>query len=190
MYTILPGTTIQSKLDSLDIAERILENIFSGGGLILSQVSQMTNLEPYIIQNWVKRGFLSPPIAKRYSKNQFCRIVIINMLKETLQIDKITSMLTYINGVLDDESDDVISDSNIYNYYVNLIVLMYQENDELKYMDGKRLNAGIDDLLNDYMEPFKGVRNKLKKVLAIMFTAHLSSDLSIKANLMLGELDM
>lgn len=190
LYTILPGTTIQSKLETFDVAEQILGTIFSGGGLILSQVSQMTSLEPYIIQNWVKRGFLSPPIAKRYSKNQFCRIVIINMLKETLQLDKITNMLTYINGVLDDESDDVISDTDLYNYYVNLVVLIYQENGDLKYIDEKNLSGTINELLVDYREPYKGVKGKLKKVLKIMFTAHLSSILNVRVNLMLGELDI
>ena len=96
MISVLPGTTIETNLNETNISNVILKNIFSAGGLVLSQVSQLTGLEPYTVQNWVKRGFLSPPQKKLYSKNQFCRIVIINMLKESLQIEKITGLLSYI----------------------------------------------------------------------------------------------
>ena len=104
----LPGTTIEVTLDKKGISNGVLSNIFMTGGLVLSQMSQLTGLEPYIIQNWIKRGFLSPPVRKQYSRRQFCRVVIINMLKESLQLEKIVSLLTYINGQLDDESDDLI----------------------------------------------------------------------------------
>ena len=41
--------------------------------------------------------------------------------KETLQIEKATKLLSYINGVLSDESDDLIDDFELYNCYVNLV---------------------------------------------------------------------
>ena len=58
--------------------------MFLAGGIVRSQVSAVTGLESHMIQNWVKRGFLSNPVNKRYSCRQFCRIAIINMLKTTL----------------------------------------------------------------------------------------------------------
>ena len=48
---------------------------------MLSQVASLTGLEPYVIQNWVRRGFVAPPERKRYSRRQFSRIVLINMLE-------------------------------------------------------------------------------------------------------------
>ncbi|MFR8526814.1 MAG: MerR family transcriptional regulator [Flavonifractor plautii] len=30
---------------------------------MLSQVASLTGLEPYVIQNWVRRGFVAPPDA-------------------------------------------------------------------------------------------------------------------------------
>ena len=39
-----------------------------------------------------------------------------------MQIDRITSLLSYINGHLDDERDDLVSDAELYNDFVNLII--------------------------------------------------------------------
>ena len=190
MIAALPGTTIQSSLGEANLAKTILDNIFAGGGLVLSQVSQLTNLEPYVIQNWVKRGFLSSPKNKRYSKRQFCRIVIINMLKDTLRLDKITGMLSYINGVLSDESDDAIDDSQLYNYYVNLLVQPNKDGHVVSYIDNEKLCESVKNLLDDYEEPFVGSKKRLQKVLVIMVNAHLSAMLSKKTELLIGELDL
>ena len=127
MVNKLPGTTIEISLQGADSARELLDGIFMAGGLVLSQVSGLTGLEPYIVQNWIKRGFLAPPVHKKYSKRQFCRIAVINMLRDVIQIEKITSLLSYINGRLDDESDDIIDDSELYFYYIDALHCM--END-------------------------------------------------------------
>ena len=41
---------------------------------MLSQVTQVTGLEPYIIQNWVRRGFLAPPKQRKYTRRQLDKI--------------------------------------------------------------------------------------------------------------------
>ena len=119
MSACFPGTVIEtSKLE--DGASRTLfAGIFAGGGIALSQVSSMTGLEPHVIQNWVKRGFVSPPQRRVYSSRQFARIAIINMLRQTMQIEHITALLSYINGSLSDESDDLIPDDELYHRYVD-----------------------------------------------------------------------
>ena len=188
MIDVLPGTTIQTSLDKLDVAKRILDNIFATGGLVLSQVSQLTNLENHVIQNWVKRGFLSSPINKRYSKDQFCRIVIINMLKDTLRIDTIAGMLSYINGVLTDKSDDIIDDGALYNYYVNLLVEINKLGISNGFVDHKTLTNALTELLADFKEKYPGAKKRLQKVLAVMSTAHMSAMLCKRAELMAVEL--
>ena len=80
--SVLPGTTIETKLTDKDVAKTFLDNIFMTGGLMLSQVVSLTGIEPYVIQNWVKRGFLPRPEKKLYTKNQFCRVAIISALRE------------------------------------------------------------------------------------------------------------
>ncbi len=169
MYINFPGTTIEvgpSQRGTADSASELLNNIFAAGGLVLSQVSSLTGLEYYIIQNWVKRGFLSPPVKKQYTKRQFCRIAIINILKETLQIDQSVRLLSYINGVLSDESDDLVDDSELYNYYVNLV---FSD-------DGKTPpEEMVKKTLKNYEEPIPGAAKRLAKVLLVMYYAGLAA---------------
>ena len=113
MQWILPGTVLRANAEDADHVESLFQPMFLAGGMVLSQVSSITGLEPYIIQNWVKRGFLTPPQCKRYTLRQLCRILNINMLKGVLPMERICGMLTYINGQLDDDSDDTIDDSQL-----------------------------------------------------------------------------
>ena len=151
---------------------------------MMSQVARMTGLEPYMIQNWVKRGFTTPPKQKLYSKRQFCRIAIINMLKEVLQIEKITSLLSYINGRLDDESDDIISDYELYLYYVEAIGTLKRP-----VADEESIFTHIENVVNDFTEPFPGAKKRLIKVLAVMMNAHYAATLRQRAEDILATLD-
>lgn len=80
----IPGTVLEIQRENADSIEEMFSSMFLAGGIVLSQVSNITGLEPYTVQNWVKRGFLSSPQRKRYSLNQLCRILQINMLKSVL----------------------------------------------------------------------------------------------------------
>ena len=95
----IPGTVLQIERENADGVEEIFSSMFLAGGMVLSQVSNITGLEPYTVQNWVKRGFLSPPQHKRYSMNQLCRILHINMLKSVLPLEQICGLLSYINVI-------------------------------------------------------------------------------------------
>ncbi len=109
MVTMFPGTTIET-LSLQKGASRILfDGLFAAGGITLSQVCVMTGLEPYMIQNWVKRGFVSPPQKRQYSKEQFVRILILNLLRDSLQLDRIAQVLTMIG-----------EDVELYHAYVDL----------------------------------------------------------------------
>jgi len=184
MQNMLPGTTIEITRFEKGEAEFIFRSIFAGGGVVLSQVSAMTALEPYIIQNWVRRGFLSSPDKRTYSKEQFSRIVIINMLKETLQLDRIIQLLSYINGSLTDTRDDIINDSQLYFYYTDLVAVL----GGVKSAEDKELDAAIDEALCDYAEVMPGAKKRIKNVLKIMIIAHYSAHLRREAESLLLEL--
>ncbi|MDP4152490.1 MAG: DUF1836 domain-containing protein [Bacillota bacterium] len=167
----LPGMTIVADLSIPESAERILNSIFLTGGVVLSQVSQMTGLKSHVIQNWVKRGFVSSPVSKKYSKRQFCRIVIINMLKDSLQIDTITKLISYINGELDDESDDIIDDSILYNLFVHIASALASD----KLLTFDNIDTAVRDALSRYNEPNEESRLRLFNVLKVMTAAFLSA---------------
>ncbi len=184
MINRLPGTTVEISVGGAEDAKVFLDNAFLCDGLMMSQVARLTGLEPYMIQNWVKRGFLSPPQKKLYTKRQFCRIAIINMLRDSLQIEKITNLLSYINGRLDDESDDIIDDSALYLYYISAICEINGT-----VIDDNQIFNAIEKVVVDFKEPFPGAKKRLVKVMAVMVNAHLAATLRKQAEQILNSLD-
>lgn len=170
MATTLPGTTIEVSGIEKGISRVMFDGIFAAGGITLSQVSVMTGLEPYMIQNWVKRGFVSSPVKRQYSQNQFARIVIINMLREALQLDRICNLLEYINGSLNDESDDLIGDSELYHMYTDMLAC-----DGGVVTDKEMVKAAALTATENYVEPIPGARKRLMKILQVMAYAHYVS---------------
>lgn len=161
----IPGTVLTAPLAEAGQTEERLTAMFLGGGMVLSQVAAVTGLEPYTIQNWVKRGFLTKPQGKKYTLRQLCRILNINMLKDALRMEEICGLMTYINGHLDDESDDLIDDSKLYFLFLRIVAHHRQMNDP----NGR--DACIRNALAEYQEPVPGARDRVEKVLKVMLTA-------------------
>ena len=182
MTWIIPGTVLQANRAEAEKIPQQLEALFFGGGITLSQVTAITGLEAHTVQNWVKRGFLTSPVGKKYSLRQLCRILNINMLKSALAMEDICGLLTYINGQLDDESDDLIDDSALYFMFVRLAARV-RELDEPAERD--RI---LDEMLTDYQEPVPGARQRVKQVLRIMLTAWVASRMRQEAERMLKNL--
>lgn len=177
----IPGTVLQgSREDAANIEQRF-GAMFLGGGMVLSQVTAVTGLESHTVQNWVKRGFLSPPVKKRYDLEQFCRILTINALKNVFSMEKICSLLSYVNGQLTDSSDDLIDDQILYFMFVRLAARsreLYTAEDRESLLDRE---------LSDYQEPVPGARSKVKTALQIMLTAYLAARIGQEAEKMLKE---
>ena len=182
MEWTIPGTVLQVQERDADHIAQVFSSMFLGGGIVLSQVSGITGLEPYTVQNWVKRGFLAPPERKRYSLRQLCRIININMLKNVLPMERICGLLTYINGHLDDESDDIIDDSQLYFMFVRLAARARQVGGDKEWEDA------LQETVADYAEPVPGAREKLLQVLRIMLTVWAANSLRTAAEKMIGEL--
>ena len=185
MIKTLPGTVIEADMNRPSAADALLSPLFLTGGLMLSQVSQLTGLEPYVIQNWVKRGFVSPPDKKKYSRRQFSRILIINMLKDSLQLDTICRLLSYINGHLDDESDDIIDDARLYLYIVRLSALLC----ERRTAGDVEIRSWCEEVLADYSEPYPGAKERVCRGLHVILTAYGASLLRQQALVLLSGLD-
>ena len=175
MKWTIPGTVLQIERQEAEHIEDVLSSMFLAGNIALSQVSAITGLETYTVQNWVKRGLLSAPVQKRYSKRQLCRIININMLKGVLPMEKICNMLGYINGRLNDESDDVIDDSQLYCMFVKLAA----RSKELFTPDDS--NELLEKYLADYQEPIPGARQRVKEVLRVMLTAWIAARMQQEA---------
>ena len=182
MMWTLPGTVLNVDREEAAIIQQQFSSMFFGGGIVLSQVAAITGLEPYTIQNWVKREFLPPPDHKRYNLNQLCRIITINMLKKVLLMEQICGLLTYINGDLDDDGDDLIDDSHLYFMFVRLAANYSTMHNPV----GR--DAAIDYVLKDYHEPMAGAKDRVEKVLRVMLTAWAAAQLHDAAEKMVSEL--
>ena len=180
----LPGTVLSVDADRPQAAEEVFSSLFLAGGLVLSQVTQVTGLEPYIIQNWVRRGFLAPPKQRKYTRRQLSRILMINALKSTLSIEQICKLLSYINGALDDEGDDTIDDTELYDAFV-LVAGSVQKHGLTSESEMNRL---IADGLKDYKESIPGAKERIEQALRIMITACLAAQLQTKAQSMMNAL--
>lgn len=106
------------KFESIDVYKKMIE---LGNGISLSQMCNITKLEPHAIQNWVKRGYIPHPINKKYYLKHLARTLLISALKECMYLEDIESLMVYINGDVDDESDDIIGEEDLYNLFTNLI---------------------------------------------------------------------
>ncbi len=183
MNWTIPGTTLTAPRANADQTGDMFQSMFLAGGMVLSQVSSITGLESYTIQNWVKRGFLSPPVNKRYNMEQLCRIIIINMLKGVLPLEEICNLLTYINGDLADESDDLIDDTMMYFMFVKLAA-------RARHIGGdQNWDDALMEATANYVEPVPGARERVIKVLNIMLMAWIASRFVQQIHGMVGQLN-
>ncbi len=182
MEWMIPGTTLWGRKEEAQAIEGQFRAMFFGGGMVLSQVSSVTGLEAYTVQNWVKRGFLTKPENKRYTLRQLCRIVNINMLKSVMTLEQVCNLLRYVNGQLDDEGDDIIDDAALYFLFVRLAARARQLDDP------QILEQTLEAFLADYAEPVPGAKDRVKKALRIMLVAWLASTMQSRATQMLSQL--
>ena len=182
MQWTIPGTTLTGPRDQADSVENLFQSLFLAGGLTLSQVASVTGLEPYTVQNWVKRGFLPPPRGKKYDMEQVCRLININILKGTMPLEQIVHLMSYLNGSLSDESDDLVDDTMLFFFFVKLAA-------RARYIGGsKAWDDALVEITESYREPVPGAREKLIKVLKIMLTVWCANMLKLRAENMIAQL--
>lgn len=182
MQWTIPGTTLNGEREHADRIEELFQSMFLAGGLTLSQVSSITGLEPYTIQNWVKRKFLAPPQGKRYDMEQVCRLININILKGNMPLEQIIHLMGYLNGDLTSEADDLVDDTMLFFFFVRLAA-------RARYIGGsKAWDDALVEITETYQEPIPGAREKLIKVLKIMLTVWCANMLKQQAESMIKQL--
>lgn len=180
----IPGTTLEGNRADAHRIDGLFQSMFLAGGMVLSQVASITGLEPYTVQNWVKRGFLAAPKQKRYDMDQVCRVLTINTLKSVLPMERICGLLTYINGDLDSSYDDIIRDSELYFLFVKLA------GQAREFETSEEAVRIIDESLADYREPQPGARDRVAKALRVMLIAWLAARMRQHSEELLDEMTM
>ena len=150
--------------------------------IMLSHLREITGLDAMALQNWVKRKWVPNPNKKYYSREHLARFLIINMLRETLQISRILYLLRYLNGT--EPEDAVISEADLYDYVCKCFGALIADGDPVI----GALDRVIDDVLADYEEPVGGAKRRLVTTLRIMVSACCSAYVKARADAMLDAL--
>ena len=89
---------------------------------------------------------------------------MINLLRPTMQLDKIARLLQYINGRVEDRSDDIIPEPQLYTL-VSTAILKCQEKGN---MDRESLIALIGAQLEGYEGRVPDAKSRLEDALLLM----------------------
>lgn len=161
MDKVIPGTNKPFLKENA--FEAYKELIALTDGLSLSQVCTISHLDPAVIQNWVKRGYVSHPTKKKYHEKQLARILMINSLRGAMKIEDIARLMSLINGDVEDESDDLISEEELYHLFTK--VIYHLEN----YED-------IDRAIKKITKNKSKNDEKLELALKVMCNAYIASE--------------
>lgn len=181
----LPGSAVKTESIKEYDGEKFIENVFYfTDGIMLSQIKEISGVDGTTLQNWVKRGWIGSTTNKKYSKNQLARILIINMLRDVLHLQDIDFLLRYINGTINNEEDDIISEVKLYGYICRIIHSL-SESEEIGMKELKEL---IQLSVKDYVEKLSGARKRLENALSIIITAYYSSLVREQSTYLLQEI--
>ena len=181
----IPGTKLhRSEMGGVTGLEFLSKIFFISDGVMLTQIRDISGIDGSTLQNWTKRGWVANSKLKKYSINQVAHILIINMLRSCMQLDKIAYLIQYINGKVDDRSDDIIEDSVLYDYICKIL-------DKLMTYDVCSIGSmrqAIEEITADYEESISGARERLSKALEIIVVAYYASLIKRHADTMVDEL--
>ena len=168
----IPGTALEfNKVAKDDCFSLIAPLLTVTKGLTLAQVRELTGLETSTIQNWIKRGWVKNPEEKRYGEEQVMRIILINMMRGSIQMEQIAFLMNYINGSVDDHSDDILPDRDLFNILCSTI---YECENNAVY-DTEKLEEIIDTSIEKATLSDDVSKRKLRTALRAMVLAILST---------------
>ena len=152
-------------------------------GLTLGQVCKLTGLEPSTIQNWVKRGFVSRPVAKKYRDRQLARILLIASLRDGMQLDLICELMSFVNGDANDTGDDIISEEQLYDYFCEVIAMArsgtHSPND---------IPKTVREVTKDYVPTDETAAERLNEALTVMAFAYTAGQYKQEADIRLEKI--
>ncbi len=176
MKSYFPGTVIERGNQD---ARSFLFSVFAvTKGLMLAQVREITGLDTPVIQNWINRGWVARPVEKRYSMEHLARILIINMLRDVMKLDHISALLTFINGQMEDTSDSIVSEADLYCYLCSILDQVSFE----EVLSEREFNSIIERETVDYQEPWTGAKQRLVDGIRVILIYYAASIIKRKAD--------
>lgn len=176
MKAYFPGTLVERNGRS---AEEFMTGVFSvTKGLMLAQVREITGLDTPAIQNWINRGWVQKPVDKRYGENQVARIIMINMLRDVMKLDRIAALLSYTNGEAENTQKHVITDARLYCILCSILDCVDFET----VLSEEAFENVVERAVANTAEPFYGARSQLLRGIRIILTYYASSIVKKRAD--------
>lgn len=183
--SMIPGTILKKSAMGNTTGLDFLQKIFYiTDGIMMSQIRSISGIDTSTLQNWVKRNWVANAKLKKYDIDQVAHILIINMLRSCMQLDRIAFLIRYINGNVDSHGDDIIRDSILYDYICRIIDRL-TESDTVPEQSIKRY---IAEVTADYDEKISGARKRLERALEIIIIAYYASLMKQRSDALLEEL--
>ncbi len=181
----IPGTILDREKMGNVTGEEFLDKIFFiSSGIMLAQIREIAGVDASTLQNWLKRGWVVNPKNRMYNRDQLARILIINMMRDTMQLCDISFLLTYVNGNPNTVEDDIICESRLYGYICRLEDLLVGHIEVTR----ERLSDLIDACIADYDEKFIGARERLHKALEIIMMSYYAAMIKRRADSLVAAL--
>ncbi len=169
---IIPGTNLKKTDMGGLTGKAFLDQLFMvSDGVMLSQIRKIAGIDGSTLQNWTKRGWVPNALMKRYGVDQVAHILLINMLRSCMQLERIMWLFQYVNGVIDDSSDDIITASGLYDAICK--TLDYLDAEEECTIESIR--PMIERAIVDYVEPVEGAKERLTNALEIIVGSYCAS---------------
>ena len=182
---LIPGTKLkQSQMDNLTGLDFLKKVFFISDGVMLTQIREISGIDTSTLQNWTKRGWVANSRSKRYDIDQVAHILIINMLRSCMQLDKIDFLIHFINGDVEDTADDIIRDSELYDYICRILAYMMKGGT----CSLSSVKTYVETITADYVEPIAGARERLNRALEIIVVTYYASLLKQRASDLLEKL--
>ena len=183
----IPGTKLKKEeMENLTGLAFLKKVFFVSPGVMLTQIRDISGIDSSTLQNWTKRGWVANSKSKKYNMDQVAHILIINMLRSCMQLEHIAFLIKYINGDVEDTSDDIISDSKLYDYICRILEHIIGTGDCAL----EDIAAFVDQVTaEDYAEPFAGARERLNRALEIIVVTYYSALLKRRATALLENLE-
>ena len=182
---LIPGTKLnKSDMGNVTGLEFLSKVFYISEGVMLSQIREVSGIDGSTLQNWTKRGWVANARLKKYNIDQVAHLLIINMLRSCIQLDLIAFLLQYINGKIDDTSDDIIRDSVLYDYICRILEALTRQDVASK----ASIKEVIREQIADYDEVMEGARDRLAKALEIIVTAYYAAIIKRSSDNMLAKL--
>lgn len=170
---LIPGTIlIRKNMGNVTGLEFLSKIFYITDGVMLSQIREISGIDGSTLQNWTKRGWVANSKLKRYNIDQVAHILIINMLRSCIQLDHIAFLIKYINGNVEDDRDDIIRPSKLYDYICRILDKIILEDGECSE---DTLKECIAEETKDYEEKVSGAARRLQNALEIIIIAYYAS---------------